>query len=101
MTEQMVRRAVLIDARDDVWTVLEAVAAGETVVCGAARMTAREDIPQYHKIALRDIRRGEAVRKYGEIMGYATADIAAGTWIHEHNAASRPEEGDACREIKR
>jgi hypothetical protein len=49
-----------------------------------------EPVPQYHKFAVRRIRRGAAVRKYGEIIGRATGHIAAGCYVHEHNIASPP-----------
>ena len=37
-----------------------------------------------HKIALRDIRNGEDIVKYGVVIGRATADIPAGSWVHLH-----------------
>ncbi|QBE97463.1 Altronate dehydratase [Blautia producta] len=44
-----------------------------------------EDIPQGHKFALKDIRAGETVIKYGSPIGLAKESIAAGSWIHTHN----------------
>ncbi len=41
-----------------------------------------------HKFALKDIKRGEYLFKYGEIIGIATEDIKAGDWIHIHNIKS-------------
>jgi hypothetical protein len=38
-----------------------------------------------HKIALEAIREGEAIRKYGQTIGFASRDIAPGEWIHSHN----------------
>jgi galactarate dehydratase len=43
-----------------------------------------EDVPQAHKVALRDIPRGAAVRRYGVVIGVAREDVAAGRWVHEH-----------------
>jgi galactarate dehydratase len=43
----------------------------------------REPIPQSHKVALAGIGRGEPVRRYGEIIGYANRDIAPGAWVRE------------------
>ncbi|MDN5568893.1 MAG: UxaA family hydrolase [Paracoccus sp. (in: a-proteobacteria)] len=40
-----------------------------------------------HKIARADIVQGQAVVKYGQTIGYATADIAAGDHVHGHNCA--------------
>lgn len=46
---------------------------------------ARDPIPAGHKIALRAIRAGEKVMKYGNPIGIATADIREGEWVHSHN----------------
>ena len=43
-----------------------------------------------HKIALHDLRVGEPVRKYGQVIGLATAPIAAGDAVHTHNLAFTP-----------
>lgn len=89
------RKAVLIEEKDTVLTVLEPVKTGETVSTGCEDIEALEDIPQYHKIARCPIMYGEVIYKYGQPMGYATADIKKGQWVHTHNAASEaPEGGD-------
>ena len=46
-------------------------------------------IPTGHKVATRPIAPGEAIRKYGQIIGFATAPIAAGAHVHEHNCGLR------------
>jgi altronate hydrolase len=38
-----------------------------------------------HKVAVLPIPRGAAVRKYGQTIGFATADIQPGQWVHTHN----------------
>ncbi len=45
----------------------------------------REDIPAGHKFALRDIKDGEIVIKYGNSIGYAVGDILKGNWVHTKN----------------
>lgn len=89
------KRALRMHETDDVVTVLADVSAGEDVdvldkktggVVG--RVLAREDAPCYHKLALRDIPRGAKVRKYGEVIGIAVADIARGEYVHVHNIES-------------
>lgn len=42
-----------------------------------------EQIPQGHKVALADIAQGEIIRRYGEVIGHAAADIARGSWVKE------------------
>jgi galactarate dehydratase len=46
-------------------------------------LTAREIIPQAHKIALTDFDRGEAVVRYGQIIGNANRPIARGSWVRK------------------
>ncbi len=41
-----------------------------------------------HKIAIESIPRGKAVRKFGQLIGFATEPIAPGDWIHSHNLAA-------------
>jgi (2R)-sulfolactate sulfo-lyase subunit alpha len=44
-----------------------------------------DPVPLGHKIALRDLRAGERVIKYGVPIGVATRDIRAGEHVHVHN----------------
>ena len=65
-----------------------AVAAVATVDKGqptSEGVTSLERIGKGHKMATRAIAAGEEVRKFGQIIGFAKADIAAGAWVHEHN----------------
>lgn len=48
-------------------------------------VTAREEIPAGHKMAIYDIPTGGEVIKYGYRIGNAVEDIKAGDWIHTHN----------------
>lgn len=51
----------------------------------------KEDIEKGHKFALKNIRTGEKVIKYGEVIGRATKDIAPGEHVHSHNMATNLE----------
>src|SRR5512133_4258543 len=42
-------------------------------------------VPPGHKILTRAVRKGEPLRKYNQIIGFATEDLAPGTHIHTHN----------------
>jgi altronate hydrolase len=44
-----------------------------------------ETISLGHKLATRTIEQGEAVRKYGQIIGFASRKIEPGEWVHVHN----------------
>ena len=48
----------------------------------------REAVPRGHKLALIDLPAGTEVRKYGQPIGLAVRDIAAGEHVHEHNLRS-------------
>jgi len=54
--------------------------AGTTFSSG---LTLAEAIPEAHKVALTPILRGEAVIRYGVIIGHMEQDIAQGGWVHE------------------
>lgn len=42
------------------------------------------DIPQGHKVALKDLDKGDAVLRYGVVLGYLLEDVKQGGWINEH-----------------
>src|SRR5688572_23683928 len=44
-------------------------------------------IPAGHKLAVRDVAQGKPVRRYNQIIGFATRDIKAGEHVHVHNLA--------------
>lgn len=54
-------------------------------------VTLIEDIEKGHKFALKPIKTGEKVIKYGEVIGRATRDIAVGEHVHSHNMATNLE----------
>ena len=61
---------------DNVVVAAGRIAKGTKVV--GEGITARDTIPTGHKVATRAISAGETVRKYGQVIGAATADIAPG-----------------------
>ena len=76
---------VRISPRDMVAVALRPLSAGETVSFGGGEIRLKDDLPMGHKAALRDIRKGETVIKYGYPIGEATEDIPAGAHVHTHN----------------
>jgi altronate dehydratase len=84
-------RAIVLDTSDTVGVILDDVKNGESVhIIGMNNdtITAIDVIEFGHKIALYDHRKGDVVKKYGEIIGSATVDIPKGSWIHLHNLIS-------------
>ncbi|MBP2312758.1 UxaA family hydrolase [Azospirillum soli] len=65
------------------------VVAGVDLLPGTAipgtSVEARAAIPSGHKVAVQAIATGEPVRKYNQVIGFATADIAPGDHVHVHN----------------
>ena len=83
-----------IHPRDNVAVALSPVAAGERAVYAVGQaVTALEEIPQGHKLALAPIAAGEAVIKYGYPIGRAKTDIAPGAWVHTHNLGTGLSQG--------
>ncbi len=76
---------IQINAGDNVCVALHPIAAGTVISAGRYEVTAKEEIPQGHKVALTDINAGEKVIKYGFPIGCAKEDITAGSWVHVHN----------------
>jgi altronate hydrolase len=54
-----------------------------------------------HKFALRDIAKGEAITKYGQVIGFARETIPAGSHVHVHNVAADEFERDYafCKDV--
>lgn len=51
-------------------------------------------VPAGHKVASTDVKNGNPIRKFGQIIGYATEDITAGSHVHTHNCAFGEHERD-------
>ena len=79
-------RAIKIHEKDNVAVVLQPSAENDVVEMNGETITVRDRlVPVGHKIALEDIRKGEAVIKYGRVIGLASADILRGQHVHCHN----------------
>ena len=96
------RNAMIIDAKDNVAVAIEPIAKGDAAVyvCEGKEVSlpALEDITIYHKLATRDIAKGEPVVKYGEHIGVASSDIKAGEHVHVHNVEGHREDLEAKEE---
>jgi altronate dehydratase small subunit len=89
-------KAIRIDPSDNVAVVLEPVVPGAHIDLDAPGLAviASETIAFGHKVAVRDIARGERVIKYGDTIGRATKDIRCGSHVHVHNVESLRGRGD-------
>lgn len=103
----MERKLLLVHEHDDAAVALMPLCRGEVCEVGGQSITLLEDIPFGHKVALRNIPKGDNVIKYGNPLGHATEDILIGQHIHTHNLATnlsghvsysyQPEESAAAR----
>jgi altronate hydrolase len=80
-TTDRTARALRLTEADNIVVAIEPLAAGEPVF----GVTPKERVPRGHKMAVAAIEKHAAVIKYGQVIGFATSDIAPGEWVHEKN----------------
>jgi (2R)-sulfolactate sulfo-lyase subunit alpha len=91
----MAHNALMHGETDDVAVVIVNIAAGTEIspvtLDGVQRnpVTAAQDIPLGHKVALKDIASGADVIKYGRAIGAASQAISKGQHVHTHNVKSK------------
>jgi len=94
----MRRHAIAIKNEDNVATAICDIAAGEQAMVGVddaiISIKATQAIDLGHKLAVRAIRKGDEILKYGTGIGRATQDIQAGEHVHVHNVESMRGRGD-------
>jgi hypothetical protein len=77
----------LPQSRTEAGTVIVLEVHGKPVV-----VTLASHVSTGHKFALQDLKKGDAVIKYGEPIGKTTGDILCGKHVHIHNVMSPPRE---------
>jgi altronate hydrolase len=92
--------AVHLRPEDNVAVAARRLDPGLEVQHNGSRLTVSGRVGLGHKLALKPIRKGEPVYKYGQIIGFASADIAPGEHVHVHNVAADSFERDYafCRD---
>lgn len=78
---------------DNVATAMADIVPGRIGLTGETRnvgseITALQPIPFGHKIALKDMKEGEQIIKYGVCIGIVTKTIKKGMHVHLHNMKS-------------
>jgi len=74
-----------INPADNVAVAITALTAGRQLTIDGTSLTLKADIPMGHKLALKDLKNGDNVIKYGYAIGHAVADIAQGAPVNEKN----------------
>ena len=92
--------AVQLRPEDNVAVVAKPLSADTTLQFNGDTIVLSSRVGMGHKLALKAIKKGEAVYKYGQIIGFASKDIAPGDWVHVHNVAAETFERDYafCRD---
>src|SRR5947209_2840049 len=86
--------AVHLRPEDNTAVAARSLSAGAQLEHQGQTLTLTGKVGLGHKVALRPIRKGEAVYKYGQIIGFASADIAPRSLVHVHNVAADAFERD-------
>ncbi|MFP5336402.1 MAG: UxaA family hydrolase [Actinomycetes bacterium] len=81
---------VLLHPSDTVVVASGDLEAGRTV----GGLTLRSAVPRGHKVAVAPMAVGEPVRKYDQVIGFATEPIEPGDHVHTHNVEFRAFERD-------
>ena len=76
---------IKINECDNVIIALRDYKKDEVIDLEDEKITLLEDINRGHKIAIKNINKGENIVKYGLPIGYALEDIKVGSWVHTHN----------------
>jgi altronate hydrolase len=81
--------ALRLHPADQVAVLKRTLKSGTELLNGSVRVIAAQTIPAGHKIAIEPIADGAAVRRYGQVIGFALGDIAPGKHVHTHNLVCR------------
>lgn len=81
--------ALRLRPEDDVVVAKSPIKAGAELLVDGASVVVRSDVGRGHKIAVRDLSDGSALKKYGQTIGFARGPIRAGDHVHVHNVESR------------
>ena len=83
---------------DNIGIIKERVLKGQRITIDDGRsenvIEVQEEIPFGFKIAIKDIKRGDTVYKYGEPIGTASLEIKKGEMVHVHNMEGFRARGD-------
>ena len=79
---------IQLSPADNIVVLTRSVPSGGEVSLGGRPIRISRPLGLGHKLAVRDIRAGEKILKYGVPIGSATCDIAVGEHVHLHNMKS-------------
>lgn len=81
--------SLIINKNDSVAVTIEELKEGQVAKYKVGdeirKITIIQKVPIYHKFALVNVKEGDLVYKYGQVIGKATQDIKIGQHVHTHN----------------
>src|SRR5262245_29599061 len=77
--------AVYLSPDDNICVAARNLESGTLLKIAGTEFRLAEPVKIGHKIAVRPIKRGDFVRKFGQIIGQTTNSVEAGGWVHSHN----------------
>jgi altronate hydrolase len=81
--------ALRLHPSDQVAIAKRPLARGTVIRCDEGDVRVAQLVPPGHKFALQPLQDGEQVRRYGQIIGFATRPIDSGDHVHAHNLAAK------------
>ena len=85
---------IRLHARDDVLIACQQLVGGTSI----ENVAVRGLIPGGHKVAVRDLQTGDPIRRYNQIIGFASKPIQAGDHVHVHNCSLGDDKGSFERD---
>ena len=85
---------IRLHAKDDVVIARQQLFGGTSI----EGVSVRGLIPGGHKVAIRDLKTGDPIRRYNQIIGFVTQSIQAGEHVHVHNCSVGDEKGGFQRD---
>lgn len=82
MDRNKIHYTVKVNEKDNVAIALFDLKKGQTIEEG---IILQSDIPQAHKVLLHDLKKDDAVIRYGVLLGTLKEDTCAGSWINEYS----------------
>jgi len=79
---------IVINPKDNCATALVEIPQNTKINISDKNIETKDIIPFGHKFAIRNIKKGSNVIKFGEVIGTSSEDIPEGDWIHIHNITS-------------
>ena len=81
----LTEKAIIIDPRDNIAVAKVSIGLGTLLKLNGTHFSIAQTVLPGHKIALKPIAKGEAIVRYGEMIGAATENITQGSTVHVHN----------------